>query len=303
MDDCHLQTSRKSGKTDRPVVDISMPPLGLNDTARQLIVGSMLGDGSFRRGKRNLQANSPFVKTQSTLDYHGDDKIEYMQWHVDLLKGIGGQYRRRVRKDGRQEYELTTSASPELAELERQWYPITEGRRVKRVPAGIVLSPLALCVWFMDDGTAYFHKRQGRLYTCGFGTDECELLKSALKRDLGIKAGLQRCGKNKKYWSLYVGPESFRSLIETIRPFCVWNCFRYKYDLDRYREQKGPPSGERNGQSKLTDADVALVAQMMESGQYSQKEVAAHFGVHQGTVSKILSGKRRKPQKEKPSRN
>jgi hypothetical protein len=57
---------------------------------------------------------------------------------------------------------------------------------------------------------------------------------------------------------------------------------------------KSPPvvRGEQHGSVKLTDAQVAELVQRRAAGE-SQRAVARHFGVSQGLVSMICSGKRR----------
>lgn len=50
------------------------------------------------------------------------------------------------------------------------------------------------------------------------------------------------------------------------------------------------PRGERNGQSKLTRADVLRIRAL--KGTVSQAEIAKRFGVHQSHISRIQSGDR-----------
>lgn len=49
--------------------------------------------------------------------------------------------------------------------------------------------------------------------------------------------------------------------------------------------------GERNGQSKLTDAEVEQVRQLARD--VPQHQIASQFGVSQAQVSRIIHGKQR----------
>ncbi len=62
---------------------------------------------------------------------------------------------------------------------------------------------------------------------------------------------------------------------------------------DQHWSRRNPSqtvNGERHGMSKLTDRDVATIKEMLASGE-SQMIIAAYFGVHKGTISKISTGK------------
>lgn len=62
------------------------------------------------------------------------------------------------------------------------------------------------------------------------------------------------------------------------------------------REQKGrgvPPRGERNGNAKLSDLEVAEIREEYPKGILSQVMLADVYGVRHGTISKIVTGCRR----------
>lgn len=51
------------------------------------------------------------------------------------------------------------------------------------------------------------------------------------------------------------------------------------------------PHGERNGRTNLTEADIRDVFELSSAG-VEQAVIAERFGIRQGTVSRILNGKR-----------
>lgn len=44
------------------------------------------------------------------------------------------------------------------------------------------------------------------------------------------------------------------------------------------------------GTAKIVDADAAAIRAMWSTGEYTQREIAARFGLAQGTVSRIVNG-------------
>lgn len=56
--------------------------------------------------------------------------------------------------------------------------------------------------------------------------------------------------------------------------------------------------GERNGRSKLTDAQVEVIRERLAIGQ-TQYRIAADYGVAQCTISDIATGRRRQPRNQR----
>ena len=56
-------------------------------------------------------------------------------------------------------------------------------------------------------------------------------------------------------------------------------------------EKQRSTSAEKNPAAKLSHHDVAGIREMSRGGQHSQRAIAARYGVSQGTVSRIASGR------------
>lgn len=67
-----------------------------------------------------------------------------------------------------------------------------------------------------------------------------------------------------------------------------------KENLDDCRKKGRQAEGERNGLAKLTDEQVSEVRLRYAAGDITQKELAAEFGLCQGSVSFIVRGLLRK---------
>jgi ubiquinol-cytochrome c reductase cytochrome b subunit len=75
------------------------------------------------------------------------------------------------------------------------WYE----KDIKRVPSdiGIYLTPLALAVWIMDDGSKL--GKGVKLSTNSFSYSECQFLVKILYDNFKLKANVQSAGKDNQF--------------------------------------------------------------------------------------------------------
>lgn len=139
----------------------------LTSSQRELIVGSLLGDGHLRPHRKKVV----FEFLQSSK------RKFYVEWKHRILGDLACPkiYHQR---GNREYYKLVTKTHPELTEL----YGLFYQRGQKKVPEQIakILTPFAIAVWFMDDGS----KSKNAVYfnTQGFeAIDQFRLIK-ALRR-------------------------------------------------------------------------------------------------------------------------
>ena len=109
----------------------------LSEVQHSIVVGTLLGDGSMR------------CKTNALLEVnHSHHQQSYVQWKYEALAEFVATPPRLRRGNGkRTACRFVTRSLPVLTPYYRLFY---EGGR-KRIPT-LELSPLALAVWFMDDG-------------------------------------------------------------------------------------------------------------------------------------------------------
>jgi predicted transcriptional regulator len=272
----------------------------------QLIVGSLLGDANLSTAQESW--NWRFEKRQSKLDKCGVDKISYMQWHDRTLSEWGLGVKESVfknknkfkenttlKKDEYQYYQFSTHAHPIITKLAKKWYKTENGvwvkndlgRIIKIISNDIILTPLSLCVWLMDDGFCYPKDANAILCTHGFTFEEVDFLVDRLKVDLDIKS--TRRTEWRGYPIIYIGRKSYFDMIEMVRPHVDWDCFNYKIDTTTYN--KKPHRGETHSLAKITE-EKALLAFRLRSEKKSQKEIAIEIGVSAAAVSMLLSGDR-----------
>jgi recombination protein RecA len=179
----------------------------LSETQRSLIVGTLLGDGAMR------------CKVNALIEInHSAGQRAYVDWkHQLLAELVGTPPKPRNGKGGRVAYRFTTLSRPELTPYFRAFYP-----NGKKVVPEITLTPLALAVWFMDDGS----KSHRALYlnTQQFELEDQVRLLQLLKTQFGIDATLNR---DKTYYRIRIAVKSVGRFIELIRPHLL-NEFEYK---------------------------------------------------------------------------
>ncbi|MEM2878265.1 MAG: LAGLIDADG endonuclease [Candidatus Hadarchaeales archaeon] len=174
----------------------------LSGTQRQVIIGSLLGDGHLRAHRGRIV----FEFLQTTK------RKFYVEWKHDVLGDLAcptiyhqvGQ---------REYYKLVTKTHPELDELYRCFY--RKGRKTVPEKIGKMLMPLGIAVWFMDDGSK--SKNAAYFNTQHFTTDEQFRLIRALRR-FYIIANLNRDGE---YHRLRVLKRCNRRLVDLIRPYIL----------------------------------------------------------------------------------
>jgi recombination protein RecA len=112
----------------------------LGDQQWQVVLGSLMGDGSL----------SPNRRDRSGVRFrlgHGSAQAEYLNWKVSLLGNI--EHSRRI--DDRGAVFADFTPLPELDELRQAVY-LGDGKKHLSWDYLKALTPLALAIWYLDDG-------------------------------------------------------------------------------------------------------------------------------------------------------
>jgi hypothetical protein len=177
----------------------------LTQLQQSIIIGSLLGDGYLRivEGRKDalLEMN------------HSFSQKEYVDWKYEMLQSICVNGPKSRKGNGsRIAYRFTTRQHSELTQLFTSFYK----NRVKRIPDGLVLDPIMLAVWFMDDGSrcraqdVYFNTQQFAL------EDQQNCL--AMLSEMGIDASLN---KDKEYKRVRIKTSSIPTLFKIISPYII----------------------------------------------------------------------------------
>ena len=122
-------------------VMISQPHL-LSPQQRQVVLGGLMGDGNLSPSRIKGSLGTRFRMG------HGPKELDYLDWKASLFGNIGQS--RRVNAKGAGFVDLTPL--PELAELREAVY-WGDGKKTLSYEYLKALTPLALAVWYMDDGS------------------------------------------------------------------------------------------------------------------------------------------------------
>lgn len=217
--------TKNSAYNGGPVV-VESEPLGMDSTAgntagsllktqHDVLVGSLLGDGSLRcQGNRK----NALYEVNHCYRYK-----EYVDWKSSIFKVfVSTPPARRLGNGSRVAYRFTTRSLPVFTEYFRCFYR----NRKKIIPLNLVLTPLSLAVWFMDDGCK--SRSSCYLNTQQFGRADQERLQLMLFDTFNLNSSLN---KDKDYYRIRISTESTQLLKLVIEDY-ILRCFRYKLDDD-----------------------------------------------------------------------
>ena len=197
---------------------------------KDILVGSILGDGSI------YKHNCDSVRSCRFTEAHSEEQREYVEWKYEKLRDfIHNPMRTRyeggkeIKISGKkckikQQYLFETVFHEEFYKLRKTFYPNGE----KIIPKNIYVSPLALAVFYMDDGSYNGH-------SCCFHTQSyddvslnnfVDFMKLQYSLDLKISdARAKLYQSNGKM--LYLNNQNSRRFIKIIEPY-ILQIFKYK---------------------------------------------------------------------------
>jgi recombination protein RecA len=139
----------------------------LGDQQLQVILGALMGDGNLSPNRRDRSG------TRFRMG-HGAKQAEYLDWKTSLLGNIG--HSRTVNAKGAVFADFTPLA--ELAELHDAVY-FGDGKKHLTWEYLKSLTPLALAIWYMDDGSFVVRSKGVQQRTAG-GTGRIEIVVEAM---------------------------------------------------------------------------------------------------------------------------
>ena len=113
----------------------------LSEQQFQVVLGSLMGDGNLSPNRRDRNG----VRFRMG---HGAKQIDYLQWKTELL----GNIKHSARENDKGARFVDFTPLPELGELQRAVY-LGDGKKFLSEDYLKALTPLALAIWYMDDGS------------------------------------------------------------------------------------------------------------------------------------------------------
>lgn len=189
----------------------------LSNKCKEVILGSLLGDGSLRIHQSYKNARFSFR--------HSVRQEEYFFWKVSQLKEISGKkywWRQEKNSLGRVMLRYQSIAMDSLTDL----YKLTHknNQMVIRRKWLNRLTPLSLAVWWLDDGSLITNSRRGVICTDSFSYSEQKLLARYLLKVWDIKVHIGKAkqrynGEIREYYRLWIrSSEELMKLLRLILP-------------------------------------------------------------------------------------
>ena len=192
----------------------------LSGKSKEIIFGSILGDGS-------LKIHKPYKNARFSFK-HSVKQEEYFFWKQKELKEISSEkdaWRQKNDGFGFDKLRFQSRALEELTAI----YKLTHKKNklvIKRKWLN-KMSPLSLAVWWMDDGSIVANGRKGVICTDSFDFESQKLLAHYLAKVWKIKVSINPItrnykGERKQYYRLWIrSTEEFKKFLRIILPYMV----------------------------------------------------------------------------------
>lgn len=184
---------------------------------KDVALGSLLGDAYLRPSGKS--------KKSFALSFaHGEKQLDYLKWKLGVFSAFVSTkelYRRESSFRGNAPcYSFSTISHPYLAALHKLCYP--NGKKGISQQWLDLLSPQALAVWYLDDGS--LNRRYGTVVLCTncFSRAEQDLIIRYLHERWGIEAKLEPRRNNQFVIRINASQsKAFRSIIAPYVPECM----------------------------------------------------------------------------------
>ena len=203
-----------------------MSDSSLSDRCREIILGSILGDGS-------LKIHKPYRNARFSFR-HSFIQKEYFTWKAEEMKEISSEKSVWEQHDkiawGKHKLRYQSLALEKLTEI----YNLTHVHnrlRIRRKWLNM-LTPLSLCVWWLDDGSLVSNCRQGVLCTDDFQYEQLLIMARYFRKvwKLNPKIGkVARSGPRSEQYRLWFrSTERLKKLLRIILPHIPVASMLYK---------------------------------------------------------------------------
>ena len=186
---------------------------------KSIIIGMILGDGYIYKDK--------YGGCRLEIK-HADNQKDYVFWLYEKFRNIcPGEPKQR--KDNYQ-WKFNTESNEDIMKFRKIFYP-KDKKIVPKNILEILINPLSLAIWYMDDGSLDFRPKSHyafSLKTNAFTLEECKALSDVLFKNFGIISSVQYpiC-RGKRYPQIYIGKQGRENFLKLIKSKII-PCFHYK---------------------------------------------------------------------------
>jgi ubiquinol-cytochrome c reductase cytochrome b subunit len=192
-----------------------------------ILIGSLLGDGTMERDGNG----SRFAFYQEKI--HG----EYLIWLHKIISILGYckqeipiiQTRSGLNGDLRYIFRFRTFTYSSFNWIHDEFYPKPLGRKIIPKIIEQYLSPMALAIWIMDDGTKFKNKGL-KFCTNLFTLKEIQYLSLILKNKYSLDSSIHKVSVVNQY-NIYIPKSNLNNLIKIVKPY-IHPSMQYKINLN-----------------------------------------------------------------------
>ena len=179
----------------------------LTDAEFQVVIGTVLGDTTLDRRKKNANGTCKHCIKQKEFIFK---KYEYLK-NISREPRLINCYDERFKEPSYQTWYWYINANPALNEIHDKFY--SSGKKVIDKELIMKIEPLGIAIWFMDDGAK--HGNSCSFCTHGFDLKSVEILQEMFLTKFNIKTSIH------KSHALYILSESIQDFKNLIKPYLV----------------------------------------------------------------------------------
>lgn len=186
----------------------------LDERTRNILVGTILGDGCLERNGRNVRIR---------ID-HSVNQRDLVEWKWKELSALSPSIPRLVERiDSRtgnlhRNLRFTTQTTSKLNELFSYFYGSLGLKRVPVDISNVLNHPISVAVWYMDDGGRRKDCRSGYLNTNAYSVDEVDTLRNCLELNFDIETRIHFAAQKPR---IYIPQSQFDRFCELIRSLII----------------------------------------------------------------------------------
>ncbi|OGZ85538.1 MAG: hypothetical protein A2401_02135 [Candidatus Staskawiczbacteria bacterium RIFOXYC1_FULL_38_18] len=175
--------------------------LAITDRQREILIGCILGDA-------HIQKLGKIIIEQSAK------QEDYLLWKYSELKNLcyPAKPAKIIRTDKRNNKEYYSNVFY-LRQYFREWRKVFYHENKKVFPDNLLLTPISVAVWYMDDGC--FSKEKSTISIEGFSEENRNKIQKAFYEQFGIETAI---GKSKK---LVIRKKSQSKFYDLIYPYII----------------------------------------------------------------------------------
>lgn len=266
-----------SYKNQLKIVNTSNQNYIMNRIERNIIVGSLLGDGNLALYGRSVNAY---------YREHGCDKqISYRQWKADKLSNLDFKYDLNCTNP-----TLRSPSNPIYTDLYNRFYR-NKIKIVTEENIKLLDHPIGLACLYADDGTLIVEasKRSENklylfpriyIYSLSFTKEENQILITHIKNCFDVEFKLKHRKDGKNYILELNKRNELMKFINIVKPYISEvPCMKYKINIEQRLKEKSDELQNCNPNKKILMCDLKI-----EDTHYSKKDEELIIELKKNTV-------------------